>query len=1232
MVQIVNQEQELFSKIAALYSYFIENNDEKTAEKARQIAWKLHKQEFSISFCGHFSAGKSTMINRLIGEELLPSSPIPTSANLVKIKAGEDFAKVYFKFDHPHLYPAPYDYEQVKSYCKDGDQIESIEFSSSKAPFPQEAVIMDTPGIDSTDDAHRIATESALHLADIVFYVMDYNHVQSEVNFMFTKQLTDAGKQVYLVINQIDKHQETELAFSEFSQSVHTAFASWGVTPAKIFFTSLKNDSEPHNQFSELQHFLFEKISKRDKLLPGTIFESLKKLAEDHFQLMAAEDEEQLEELDRLLLSVPEENSATLLQKTADLLQEIELLDSSIELAAAKIVNETEAILKNAYLMPFQTRELAECYLQSRQSDFKIGILFSRQKTEQARAERLSAFFNDLQEKVKSQLEWHLKEMLLKMIKEKSIHDPELEHAAQTISIQFDEKLLGETVKPGAGVTGDYLLNYTEDLANALKKLARDQVLKMKEQIVLVLQQKSAANKAVLLAEHKELEAYLEAATKREAIFKSQTSIKFNLEKLLSGDDFDSQPISARIKELLSPDADIPKIIRNSDKQVCPEKTKSRKERPHGAVLLPEKDIAAASDRRSRLTSALRHASAQITDVPGLLKLSEDLMEKAFRLENKNFTVALFGAFSAGKSSFANALLGESILPVSPNPTTAAINKIKPVTTDEVHGIVNVKLKDAEALFYDVNRSLHFFDMKAADFEDALLLIGRLLTKETFNEAAEKTHLAFLTAFYKGFNEYADQLGTVIKTDLHEFRDFVAIEQKSCLVEWVDVFYDCPLTRAGITLVDTPGADSINARHTGVAFDYIKNSDVILFVTYYNHAFSKADREFLIQLGRVKETFQLDKMFFAVNAIDLAANEAEMDDVIGYVNEQLIQHGIRQPSLFALSSLLALREKQQEEPGANSRMPIFEQAFYSFIANDLTEMAEAAATADLTRTAKILDKLISASLEDKEAKNQQRIAISSEKRKLLDRIRSQSAEVLLNRLNQETDELAFYIKQRVFFRFNDFFKEAFNPSLLKDDGRNLKKAVDTALEDLLDSLGFDFAQEMRATGLRIEAYIRNITSGFYSAFTTELASANRGLSYSTLDAFEFESIEFQSAFKDIDRQLFKKATAYFKNPKAFFEKNEKRLMSEELERALHQPADHYIKLQGARLKEHYSRLLSDLFTTMLASITRQTEDFYDGILAALNDGYPVDALKKKAEEIEFFRVKDEENGKLAGGA
>lgn len=97
---------------------FQKNHDEQTAERAQQLAKKLDEKEFSIAFCGHFSAGKSTMINKLVGDNLLPSSPIPTSANLVKVKAGEEYAKVFFKQGKPRLYLAPYDYEKVKRIVK----------------------------------------------------------------------------------------------------------------------------------------------------------------------------------------------------------------------------------------------------------------------------------------------------------------------------------------------------------------------------------------------------------------------------------------------------------------------------------------------------------------------------------------------------------------------------------------------------------------------------------------------------------------------------------------------------------------------------------------------------------------------------------------------------------------------------------------------------------------------------------------------------------------------------------------------------------------------------------------------------------------------------------------------------------------------------------------------------------------------------------------------------------
>lgn len=133
-----------------------------------------------------------------------------------------------------------------------------------------------------------------------------------------------------------------------------------------------------------------------------------------------------------------------------------------------------EDILNNAYLMPFQTRELAENYLESMQPGFKVGLLFAKAKTEQERSTRLSLLYNDLKEKVQSQIEWHVKELFLKKLKDDHIHHNELQSQAQNININIPESLLKTAIKEGARLSGDYVLQYTRDVSDAVKKKRRN--------------------------------------------------------------------------------------------------------------------------------------------------------------------------------------------------------------------------------------------------------------------------------------------------------------------------------------------------------------------------------------------------------------------------------------------------------------------------------------------------------------------------------------------------------------------------------------------------------------------------------------------------------------------------------------------------------------------------------------------------------------------------------------
>lgn len=1196
----------LKGKLIDVYTYLIQKNESERAGKIAQLAIKLEKGEFTIAFCGHFSAGKSTMINQVLGENLLPSSPIPTSANLVTVKSGEDYAKVFFKREKPRLYTAPYDYELVKNYCKDGDQIHSIEISYSKSNLPENTIIMDTPGIDSADDAHRIATESAIHLADLVFYVMDYNHVQAELNFLFTKELTEAGKDVYLVINQIDKHREDEISFTEFQASTLASFASWGVKPARIFYTSMKKKDLLYNDFPELQRFIVEKVKKKDSSLVDSVFHSMKKITQDYLSEKEDKEREKLEFVREMLQSLSEEEQNAVSENFLRAKSEWEGSRTGLDEAKNSFDQEISKILNNAYLMPYETRALAEAYLEARQPEFKAGILFAKKKTEAERESRLDRFYQEIQAKTKSQLEWHIREYWLKFLKQMEIENSRLLEDIQAFTVSFPNGLLVNTVKQGAGLTGAYILQYCDDVVNEIKKLAREQMSSLKSFLFKELEESFKKRTARLEGKFKETERYFLAYQKIEAAETELQAEHQQIEELLK-------------RSVHWTEDDYRQIFKENPEEVEVISSvgglKKDNERINNVVRKGKKTLSASINTNQHSANRLHDVSENldltanlIHDLPGFNKIANELAGKAKRLQHKGFTVALFGAFSAGKSSFANALIGKKVLPVSPNPTTAAINKIMPVTEANAHGTVLVKFKNAASMLEDVNHSLKMFGLQASSLMEAVKVIDRDLTSFREAEGVKKTHFSFLQAFKKGSSTFVDCLGTVYETNLAEFSEFVANEEKSCFVESIELYYDCDLTKKGITLVDTPGADSINARHTGVAFDYIKNADAILFVTYYNHAFSKADREFLIQLGRVKESFQLDKMFFIINAIDLAEHEEEKETVIDYVEGQLLAYGIRNAYLFAVSSLEALARKADRAADLKSGIPLFESAFYSFIEKDLTSMAVSTSEAELSRVSRMLEQLILSAEEDEASKQQQRLKIESEKIEVAHLLDGQSIGTLQASLISEAEELLYYVKQRVFYRFDDFFKESFNPSVIKEDGRNIKRVLQEALDELLESIGFDFAQEMRATTVRLDRYIEKILMDFQTMIVRSLAEINHDLSFAPFEFKNADQLSFKTAFQELDRRIFARALAYFKNLKSFFEKNEKKKMSEAIHEGLNEPADQFLKFQFERLKEYYQAILERESARLLAELRQQASDYHLSLLSTLDGGVPIERL------------------------
>lgn len=91
------QRQQLYRRTALLGVVTEKQGNTTTYAKAKKFGQKLFTETLTIAFAGHFSAGKSSMINELIGENLLATSPIPTSANIVTIQKSDQW-KAYVHF------------------------------------------------------------------------------------------------------------------------------------------------------------------------------------------------------------------------------------------------------------------------------------------------------------------------------------------------------------------------------------------------------------------------------------------------------------------------------------------------------------------------------------------------------------------------------------------------------------------------------------------------------------------------------------------------------------------------------------------------------------------------------------------------------------------------------------------------------------------------------------------------------------------------------------------------------------------------------------------------------------------------------------------------------------------------------------------------------------------------------------------------------------------------------
>src|SRR5512147_1296636 len=133
---------------------------------------------FLMVVVGEFNAGKSALVNALLGEKVLLEGATPTTSRVTLVKWGEKIA------------------EQVVD--------ENFAVYTYPLPLLKELNIVDTPGTNAVIRHHERLTNEFVPRSDLVLFTTSADHPLTESERLFLERILAWGKKVVFALNKVD--------------------------------------------------------------------------------------------------------------------------------------------------------------------------------------------------------------------------------------------------------------------------------------------------------------------------------------------------------------------------------------------------------------------------------------------------------------------------------------------------------------------------------------------------------------------------------------------------------------------------------------------------------------------------------------------------------------------------------------------------------------------------------------------------------------------------------------------------------------------------------------------------------------------------------------------------------------------------------------------------------------------------------------------------------------------
>ncbi|NOZ87587.1 MAG: Dynamin family protein [Deltaproteobacteria bacterium] len=186
-------------------------------EKISELENQLIDGRFYLAVVGQFKRGKSTILNALLGDKLLPTSVLPLTAIPTFISHGsnskEKIIRVVFE-DKKAVEHKVDEADEIKKLLDDlvtecgnpenRKAIARVEIEYQGDLLKNGIVLVDTPGIGSTFEHNTKTTLEFLPKCDAALFVVSADPPLTEAEFDFLSQVKDRASRIFFAFNKID--------------------------------------------------------------------------------------------------------------------------------------------------------------------------------------------------------------------------------------------------------------------------------------------------------------------------------------------------------------------------------------------------------------------------------------------------------------------------------------------------------------------------------------------------------------------------------------------------------------------------------------------------------------------------------------------------------------------------------------------------------------------------------------------------------------------------------------------------------------------------------------------------------------------------------------------------------------------------------------------------------------------------------------------------------------------